>query len=186
MANDVMFAGTSYKLRAGAPMPISSHGDFVLHTFRAEKLNTEVYIYTEHLPASDEFRGQGGDFISASYSRLSDLSGTVFQGKKNFSPEYIDEDDVYEGSASNDATEEFIECTSLNISYDVMGIATINYTIVRNAYGWPNPDLLNNLEFGGQTFTGWVTNLSVNRITDTDGWYECQVSLVTTTDGGLI
>ena len=79
-----------------------------------------------------------------------------------------------------------MECTSLSVSYDVMGIATLNYVIVRDSYGWPSSIFLNDLEFGGQKFTGWVTNLSINRIQGTAGWYECHVTLLTTTDGGLI
>lgn len=82
----------TYRLRAAAPMPTMVAGDFVLHTFMAEYGLTEVYACTENLPASKEFRGQGGNLISASFSRLSSLDGQVFQGKKTYNPEFIEED----------------------------------------------------------------------------------------------
>jgi hypothetical protein len=46
---------------------------------------------TENLPASSEFRGQGGTLFSASYSRLNARGGNVFSGKKVYSPRYEQE-----------------------------------------------------------------------------------------------
>ena len=79
---------TTYRLRAGNPMPISSQGDFVLHTFGAEERRTRVYPCTDRLPKSEDFRGQGGDLLSASFSRLNIQGGTVFQGKTITIPGY--------------------------------------------------------------------------------------------------
>lgn len=73
---------TTYRLRAGNPMPISVAGEFVLHTFGAEKRRTRVYPCTTRLPKSTDFRGQGGDLISANYTRLNIKGGTYFQGKE--------------------------------------------------------------------------------------------------------
>ena len=84
------YEGTQYKLRAGSPMPTIG-GRFVLHTFKAELYQIENYICTESLPGSEEFRGQGGSLISASFSRLGVRGGTVFQGKKTYSPDFIEE-----------------------------------------------------------------------------------------------
>jgi len=51
-----------YRLRAGAPMPIGNNR-FVVHTFMAEKNEIDFVYYTQLLPGSDEFRGQGGDYM---------------------------------------------------------------------------------------------------------------------------
>jgi hypothetical protein len=80
-----------YRLRAGQPMPIID-GTFVIHTFRAEKSTIDMYLYTQELPLSSDFRGQGGTYLSASFSRLNDKCGDSFQGKVVSALEYIDED----------------------------------------------------------------------------------------------
>lgn len=83
-----------YRLRASSPMPVaegSYGGEFVLHTFMAEVSYVDIYECTEHLPGSGQFRGQGGSLMSASFSRLGDRSGNVFQGRVVHAPEYIDE-----------------------------------------------------------------------------------------------
>lgn len=71
----------------------------------------------------------------------------------------------------------FIECTSLNISYDIMGIATVTYTVVSDL---PGVNVYNQIIAGGQIFTGYATNVSYQKIPETD-WYETSVTLVTTT-----
>ena len=73
----------------------------------------------------------------------------------------------------------FIECTSLNISYDVMGIATVTYTVVHDS---PGMYAFNSISTGGQTFSGYVTNAMVTAILNTVGWYETNVTLITTTN----
>lgn len=75
--------------------------------------------------------------------------------------------------------ESFIDCTSLNISYDIMGIATVTYTIVADEPGFEN--VQNEISAGGQTFRGYVTSASMSQIPYTS-WYETHVTLVTTTD----
>ena len=74
---------------------------------------------------------------------------------------------------------EFIDCTSLNISYNVMGIATVSYTVVHDSAQFVT---YNSILAGGQTFTGYVVNASVNQIMNTSGWYETQVTLIATTN----
>lgn len=96
MADDVIYPGIQYKLRAGAPMSTES-GSFILHTFMAEKIEFDIVAYTESIKGSSDFRGQGGDFISANYTRLQDKSGNAFQGKVELSPEYVDEDELESG-----------------------------------------------------------------------------------------
>jgi hypothetical protein len=76
--------------------------------------------------------------------------------------------------------ESFIDCTSLNISYDIMGIATVTYTIVSDEPGFAG--VQNELgPYGGRMFRGYVTSASVSQIPYTS-WYETHITLVTTTD----
>ena len=85
------YTATQYRLRAGAPMPVQ--GGFVLHTFMAEVSEVDIIVCTSSIVGSDEFRGQtiGADLISASYTRLPDITGNRFQGKKVHSPSFVDE-----------------------------------------------------------------------------------------------
>ena len=82
-----------YTLRAGSPMPIGDN-QFVLHTFMAEKNVIDFIPWTQTLPESTEFRGQGGTYMSASFSRLPDIGGKSFQGKIIGPIIYIEEDDI--------------------------------------------------------------------------------------------
>jgi hypothetical protein len=83
------YSNTQYRLRAGNP--INVQGNFVLHTFMKEKVEVEVISCTENLPPASDFRGQGGEYTSASFRQLGSKGGGVFSGKKVKSPEFIDE-----------------------------------------------------------------------------------------------
>jgi len=74
---------------------------------------------------------------------------------------------------------EFIDCTSLNISYNTMGIATLSYTVVHNNFDFV---VYTEIDAGGKTFTGYVSNATLNQIPNTEGWYETNVTLVATTN----
>ena len=91
---ELFYRGQVYRLRAGSPMPSAGAGEFVLHTFMAEVSDVDMIACTENLPASSEFRGQGGDLMSASFSRLNVKGGRIFSGKKVYSPSYVDEDEI--------------------------------------------------------------------------------------------
>jgi len=104
MANEAVFRGAQYRLRAATPMPVGgtnygsssfSAGEFVLHTFGAEVSQVDIYDCTTSLPSSSEFRGQGlgGDLVSASFSRIGEKSGNYFQGREVHAPTYVDEGD---------------------------------------------------------------------------------------------
>jgi len=82
--------GIQYKLRAGSPMPTATLGNFVLHSFMASISEVRVDNCIASLPSSSDFRGQGGSYMSASYSRLP-LSEERFKGKINDSGAYVDE-----------------------------------------------------------------------------------------------
>lgn len=72
---------------------------------------------------------------------------------------------------------EFIDCTSLSISYDIMGLATVNFIVVRNEAGFPSAKYLNGISAGGREFEGYVTSITVSPIQNTD-WYESHVTLI--------
>ena len=91
---EVSYTGQQYRLRAGSPMPIQTAGVFVLHTFMAEVSDITIYACTSSLPGSTDFRGQGGNFISANFSRLNAKGGEVFSGKIVNSPSFVDEDEL--------------------------------------------------------------------------------------------
>ena len=74
----------------------------------------------------------------------------------------------------------FIECTSLSISYDILGIATVTYTVVTDVAGLEG-QLYNQIIAGGQTFTGYIINANINPIPNTE-WYEIHATLVSTTN----
>jgi len=74
---------------------------------------------------------------------------------------------------------EFIDCTSLSVSFDVMGRATITYAIVSDVQ---SPDIITEFSnLGGQHFRGYVMSLNLNRIPNTR-WYETHVTLIATTN----
>lgn len=91
--SEVVYRGRQYRLRAGAPMPIKSGGSFVLHTFMAEVNDIDSFVCTSSLPGSEQFRGQGGSYVSANFSRLN-TKGEIFNGKIVHSPNYVEEEDT--------------------------------------------------------------------------------------------
>ena len=74
---------------------------------------------------------------------------------------------------------EFIECGSLSISYDVLGLASVSFTVVTNE------DFLNQeyttLTVGDLIFTGYITGVSAKPILGTS-WFEWGMSLVMTSE----
>ena len=81
---------------------------------------------------------------------------------------------------------QFIECSSLSISYDVLGIATVSFTVVANhnevdLSGYTEISPTATISVGDITFTGYLTSVQVKPITGTT-WYEYSVSLVMTSE----
>jgi hypothetical protein len=74
---------------------------------------------------------------------------------------------------------QFIECTSLSLSYDVLGLVTISYTMVHND---KQITVLNTITAGGQVFKGYVTDAFMNAIPKVSGWYETNITLKATTN----
>jgi hypothetical protein len=58
----------------------------------------------------------------------------------------------------------FIDCSSININYDMMGIATISFAVVSVE---KTTTTYTTLTFGGVTFTGFITSVEVKRIPGT-------------------
>jgi hypothetical protein len=60
-----------------------------------------------------------------------------------------------------------------------MGIATVNYTVVHD-----NKEVtaFDEVHAGGQVFSGYVTDAFMSAIPKTDGWYETNVTLISTTN----
>lgn len=73
----------------------------------------------------------------------------------------------------------FVDCGSLNITFNVMGIATVSYSIVTDTPDMNQIDDTLPLSAGGKTFTGFVTNASMRQIPKTS-WYEINVTVVAT------
>lgn len=98
MGDDIVkeYENTLYRLRCGPPMPVGCvEHDFVLHTFMVESTVVEVFLCTDTLPSSSDFRGRGGNYISANFSRLkSEGGGDLFEGTMNNAPTYIYKEDI--------------------------------------------------------------------------------------------
>jgi hypothetical protein len=100
---------TSYRLRAASPQPVKGECPstidpnpptigFVLQTFKAEKITTDVCEDQTELLCSNDMLGLGGLFISASYSAQRfldpDTGEIVFQATETRRPQFIDETEV--------------------------------------------------------------------------------------------
>jgi len=72
----------------------------------------------------------------------------------------------------------FIECTSLNFSYDIMGLVTVSYTMIHT-----NADITirSSITAGGKTFSGYVLDASMGVVPNAVGWYETHVTMIATT-----
>jgi len=83
-------SGTDYRLRAGSPMPTSTPGEFVIHSFMALISSVIIDNCAETLPSSSAFQGQGGSYTSANFSRLP-LAEARFKGKITEGGAYVSE-----------------------------------------------------------------------------------------------
>jgi len=62
---------------------------------------------------------------------------------------------------------EFIDCSTISINYDLLGQATIGFTVVASEQQPIDTSVYTDLIFGGVRFTGFITNLEIRRITGT-------------------
>jgi len=105
----MVLRSTSYTLRASSPQPVKGECAtldtpapatvaFVLQTFKAEKQNTDTCEDQTQILCSNDMKGLGGEFASASYSAQRfidpDTGGIVFQATEARYREIIEEDEV--------------------------------------------------------------------------------------------
>jgi len=74
--------------------------------------------------------------------------------------------------------EAFVECASLSIQYNIMGIATVNYTIISPTVDVP---LSHTFKAGGILFEGYITSVAYNKLENTNA-YSIAVSLTATAE----
>jgi len=73
----------------------------------------------------------------------------------------------------------FIECTSLNFSYDIMGLVTVSYTMVHTNASLTVKD---SISAGNQIFSGYILDASMTTVPNAIGWYETHVTMIATTN----
>lgn len=73
---------------------------------------------------------------------------------------------------------EFIDCSTINITYDKLGVATITMTVI-SVNSTPNPSLYLNPTYGKVTFELNVTGIDLRQLPSTT-IYEHKYSLVGT------
>lgn len=66
---------------------------------------------------------------------------------------------------SNFGFTEFLDCTTLSINYEIMGTATLNFSVV--SVSKQPIGIYTTLTFGGVTFNGFITNLEITRLPGT-------------------
>lgn len=86
-----IYKGYFYRLRAGQPMPIATPGNFVLHSFMAEYNEQESNTCTNSLLTSVDFRGQGGGYSAANYTRISAAGEPVYNASETRNFKYTEE-----------------------------------------------------------------------------------------------
>jgi hypothetical protein len=79
---------------------------------------------------------------------------------------------------------QFKECESISINYNIMGIATITYTIISSEAA---PSISNTIRAGDVNFTGIIMNVYTQPIPKTENaiggyWYTTNVSMVATSN----
>lgn len=73
----------------------------------------------------------------------------------------------------------FVNQPSFSVSYNIMGIATVTYSIIHP--GASCGSISNSISAGGQSFSGYVTSVSTSNISGTT-WFETNVTLIATTN----
>lgn len=76
-------------------------------------------------------------------------------------------------------SDRFVNQPSFSVSYNIMGIATVTYSIIHRgpSYG----SVSSSISAGGQHFSGYVTSISTSNISGTN-WFETSITLIATTD----
>lgn len=77
---------------------------------------------------------------------------------------------------------QYYDCSAESITYNIMGIATINYTIISDT---PTPTIASSFTAGDRFFNGVIMNYNTQIIPKSEyskegGWYTTNVTLVAT------
>lgn len=62
---------------------------------------------------------------------------------------------------------EFIDCTTVNISYNRLGNATVSFTVIASNPEPVDPSVYTDVTFANINFTGHITELRIRRIPGT-------------------
>jgi hypothetical protein len=62
---------------------------------------------------------------------------------------------------------EFIDCSTINISYNETGVATVSFAVVASAAEPVDVNAYTSLTYGGVHFTGYITGLAIKRMPGT-------------------
>lgn len=170
---DPSSSGYSVRLRAGSPFPVSG-GRLILHVFGTEKSQIDTFAATKKLPSSNVFRGQGGKYFSANFTRLNVVGGDTFSGKIVHAPILSARCDI---SFERTKGLGFIECTSLSLSYNIFGLVTVSFVIVHKEAKLHRQT---SISVANQTFTGTIINAFLQPIPNTS-WYESHITLLAVT-----
>jgi hypothetical protein len=70
-------------------------------------------------------------------------------------------------SAVNLGFDQFIDCSTLNINYDVLGTATLSFSVISVEQQPTDTQQYTDLTFGGVRFTGFISAIEVKKIPGT-------------------
>ena len=76
-------------------------------------------------------------------------------------------------------SDRFVNQPSFSVSYNIMGIATVTYSIIHSSPSCGS--VSNSISAGGQSFSGYVTSVSTSNISGTN-WFETSITLIATTN----
>lgn len=62
---------------------------------------------------------------------------------------------------------EFIDCDTISISYEQLGVATVSFSVVASKAEPVDSSVYTTLTFGGVVFTGYITSLEIKRLAGT-------------------
>ena len=77
---------------------------------------------------------------------------------------------------------QYYDCSAESVTYNIMGIATINYTIISDT---ATPTIASDFSAGGVSFRGGIMSNNTQMIAKSEhskegGWYTTSVTLVAT------
>lgn len=169
--------GYSARLRAGSPIPASG-GRLILHIFGSETSQIDTFAATNKLPSSNDFRGQGGNYFSANFTRLNAVGGDTFSGKIVHAPVLSPVCSINHRSSKLSG---FIECTSLSLSYNVFGLVTVSFVVVHEE---PVLHSQTSITVANQTFSGTMINAFLQPLPNTS-WFESHITLLALTSDSI-